>query len=97
MIYSIRGQNFLHNFTNKLFRFYISEFVEARASRIRIRKTNLACARTLDPFHIVSYHMKWVKTSLTFSIEPSGVWSRSRWRQGSTAAGHPYTYKKIIL
>ena len=26
------------------------------------------CSRRLDPFYIVSYHIKWVKTSLTNSI-----------------------------
>ena len=27
-----------------------------------------ACSRSLNPFHIVSYYIKWIKTTWTYSI-----------------------------
>ena len=36
----------------------------------QISKNDTLCPRSLIPLYIVSYHMKWVKTSWTYSIWP---------------------------
>ena len=38
------------------------------------------CPRSSDPFHIVTYYMKWVTTSWTYSISKSYFRSRCPWQ-----------------
>ena len=38
-----------------------------KKKRMNPRKRNPVCPRSLDPFFILTYYMKWAKTSWTFS------------------------------
>ena len=41
--------------------------IPAKSGKMAYKRIFLAaCPRSLDPFHIVSYYIKWVKTSRTY-------------------------------
>ena len=43
-------------------------FIGLKIIQLRVPESHTLCPRSSDPFYVVSYNMKWVTTSWTYSI-----------------------------
>ena len=54
---------------NKLLSFKIIKSKSTKLVLVKTMVTFTVCQRSSDPFYVVTYYIKWVTTSWTYSIE----------------------------
>ena len=60
----------------------------------KVQELATVCPRSIDPFYVITYYIKWVTTSLAYSISPRSIFIvYSEYKMAKTS----WTYGIVVI